>query len=108
MGVSPIADLIEEVQAAFVDQHGVELTQAALARLAGLSPQRMSQLLREPVSAMPSPETIEGLAKALRVSQGLVLQRFMESVGYDIPDEFPVAARKGTPKKLRGEDEQGV
>lgn len=108
LGVSPIADLIEEAQNRFLDETGVPLTQGDIARRSGISRQRISQYATEPIKAVPSNDTVEALARGLRVSYDLVLQRFLEAAGYDVPDRFPEAARRGRSKKALGQDEQGI
>lgn len=108
--MTPLGELIEECKRAFLDLHGVELSNGDIARRSGkrLTRTRVQQLASDPIKALPSPHTITGLALGLGVSHGLVLQRAMESAGYDVPADFPVAARKGTPRKRQpGGDELG-
>jgi len=104
--VSPVAELIQEAQDKFLTETAVPLTQGDIARRSGLSRQRISQFMNDPVKTMPANETLEALAKGLRVSYDLVLQRFLEAAGYDVPDRFPMAARRGSTQRARGEDEQ--
>lgn len=110
MAVTPIGELIEEVRAAFLDEHGTTLSYADLASRSGgeISRQQMHAYATGDLTRMPPPETIEAMATALRVSKGLVLQRMLESVGYELPSDFPVAARRGIPKRLRVADDTGV
>jgi transcriptional regulator with XRE-family HTH domain len=124
VAVSALAALIEKAQDDFLAQTGVELTQGDIARRSGLSRQRISQMMTERPKTLPPHETLEMLAKGLRVSYDLVLQRALEATGYDVPDRFPEpvlgrrgvgklsalpqAARRGKAAKTLGQDEQQV
>ncbi len=107
--VTPIAHLINECRDSFRREHGVDLTYAAIARRSGgkLTRQRVQQYATEPVRNMPGPDTTAALASGLGVSEGLVLQRLLETTGHAIPEQFPVAARRGTPlrRQAPGADE---
>lgn len=114
MAVSPLAALIEQAQDDFLRETGVELTQGSIAKRSGLSRQRISQLVTERPKTLLPPETIEALAKGLRLGYDLVLVRALESSGYDVsgltpytkPEQFALAARRGKAKKTLGRDEQ--
>lgn len=120
--VTPLAALIKKAQDDFLDANGVELSYGDIARRAQLSRSRISQLAAGPLPTVPPHETLEMLARGLRVSYDLVLQRALESAGYDVPDRWPApmsnrpapvtdlqrAARRGKPLKTQGQDEQQV
>lgn len=106
--MTPIGHLVDEVQKAFLDQHGTSLSlQAICDRMGpdGVSKQTLSAWMRQPPLKLPAPEVVAAVARGLRVAEGLVLQRLMESVGYTIPETFPVAARRGFTAKELGRDE---
>ena len=110
--VSAVAALIEEAQATFLRRHGVELKQADIARKSGLSGQRISQLMNEPIKLMPTRETVAALARGLGVSYEVSLQAFLEAADLldreGVLDLTAIAARRGTPLKNQGKDEQGA
>lgn len=104
--MTPLGELIVECQRAFLDEHGVELSYGDIARRSGtpgITRGRVQQLAKGQIKAMPLPETIDALSLGLGVSRGLVLQRAMESSGYDLPSEFTLAARR-MPKRRRPGD----
>lgn len=110
--VSPVAALIEDAQATFLRRHGVELKQADIARKSGLSSQRVSQLLTEPIRQVPPRKTIEAVASAIGVSYDEALRAFLEAANLlDVDgnlDLTRLAARPGRPLKTQGRDEQGI
>ena len=85
--VTPLAALIDEVRNLFADTHGVPLSYGDIARRSKgrLSRQRVQQLAKDPVKAMPSPEVILGLALGLAVPESVVLERALVSSGYYKP-----------------------
>ena len=87
MDMTPLGELIAEVQRAFVDAHGVPLTYGDIARRSGgrLTRGRVQQLAKDPIKAMPSPEVIYGLALGLTVPESVVLERALASAGYTGP-----------------------
>lgn len=83
--MTPLAALIREVQRAFTDRHGVELSNGDIAKRSGgrLTRQRVQQLSTRPIPTMPSPATLRALALGLQVPYSVVLQRALASCGYD-------------------------
>lgn len=96
MSMTPLGALIQECKNAFLDEHRVELTNGDIARRSGgrLIRQRVQQLASDEIKELPSPRTIAGLALGLGVSPGLVLQRALESCGYEVPQSLTMAPRK--------------
>lgn len=88
MAMTPLGALIEEVQHLFLRDHGVELTYGDVARRSDgrVLRNRVQQLAKDPIKALPSPTTIEGLRRGLGVPYSVVLQRALASAGYDVPD----------------------
>jgi hypothetical protein len=93
--VSPLADLIEEVQRNFLDRHGVQLTHSDIARRSGgvIKRNQVGRWTREPIKDMPAPETLRALAAGLGVAEALVTRRALMSAGYVVPttDAEPVS-----------------
>lgn len=87
MDMTPLGELIEQAQSLFADTHGVPLTYGDIARRSGgrLNRQRVQQLAKDPIKAMPSPEVIYGLALGLTVPESVVLERALASSGYTGP-----------------------
>lgn len=87
MDMTPLGELIGEAQRLFADTHGVPLTYGDIARRSGgrLNRQRVQQLAKDPIKAMPSPEVIYGLALGLTVPESVVLERALASSGYTGP-----------------------
>lgn len=85
--MTPLGELIGEAQRLFLDTHGVPLTNGDIARRSGgrLNRQRVQQLAKDPIKAMPSPEVIYGLALGLTVPESVVLERALASAGYTGP-----------------------
>lgn len=85
--MTPLGSLIAEVQEAFLDLHGVELTYGDIARRSRgrLNRQRVQQLAKDPINRMPSPEKIAGLAAGLGVPESVVTERALTSAGYAVP-----------------------
>lgn len=67
--MTPLGRLIKEVQDAFLDLHGVELSYSAIARRAGdrISRQRVQQLAKNEIKEMPDADTLHALADGLGV-----------------------------------------
>lgn len=84
MPMTPLAALIAECKALFLDTQGVELTNGDIARRSKgrLTRQRVQQLATKPMKGMPDPETIRGLSLGLQVPDSVVLERALRSTGY--------------------------
>lgn len=86
--VSPLAQLIEEVRAAFEERHGVHLSYQDIARRGGgIGRKRVHQMATEPIRALPPESTIRALAKGLEVPYSVVLERALLSAGYELPGQ---------------------
>lgn len=85
--MTPLGALIDEARNLFADTHGVPLSYGDIARRSKgrLTRQRVQQLAKDPVKAMPSPEVILGLALGLAVPESVVLERALTSSGYYKP-----------------------
>jgi hypothetical protein len=97
VAMTPLGALIEECQARFLDHHGVELTYGDISRRGGrvIGRTRVQQLAKDPLKAMPSPETLRALALGLGVTEALVVERALASTGYG---DYGLAARRGRPE----------
>lgn len=87
--VSPLARLIEEVRAAFFDEHGVSLSYADIARRGGAGDKNVHRLATREIKDMPSAETLKALAKGLGVPYSVVLEKALLSAGYTRRDRQP-------------------
>lgn len=97
MAMTPLGELIEECRMRFLDQHGVELSYADIARRGGVITRgRVQQLAKDPLPAMPKPATLQALARGLGVQEAIVVERALASTGYG---DWGVAARHGVPRQ---------
>jgi hypothetical protein len=65
---------------------------AGTGRAGGLTRSRMSQLVNDPVKTLPGRDTINGLARALKVPPGVIVGLFLDSL--QLP--WPQPAEQGT------------
>lgn len=74
----------------FADAHGVELSYGDIARRSQgrLTRSRVQQMASTPIRAMPSPDSVKGLALGLGVPESVVTQRAMASAGYEVPADW--------------------
>lgn len=108
MAMDELGALIEEVKRAFLDRHGVELSNQDIARRSGgvMTRGRVQQLEKTGVKAMPGPDVIMGLARGLEVPASLVLERALLAAGYGAAmpraqheeRTLRLAARRGKPE----------
>lgn len=94
--MTAIGALVAEVRRAHEDETGVELSYGDIARRSrgsgegkGLSRGRVQQIATAPIKRMPDRETIDQLARGLRVPASVVVERYMESVGVDQRQRSP-------------------
>lgn len=88
MVMTPLGVLIEQSQKRFLDEHGVELSYADIARRGGkvITRGRVQQLAKDPIKRLPDPQTIDALAIGLGVPSHLVTQCALASAGYPAPE----------------------
>ncbi len=75
MPMHALARLITDVMATH------EWNQADVGRRAGITRQRIGQLINEPVKAVPDRETIAKLARGLSVPPWVVMDAYLETLG---------------------------
>lgn len=95
--MTPLGELIEDVRAAFLDRHGVQLSYADIARRGGdvVGRKRIQQLAQNEIKDMPRDATLRALAKGLEVPYSVVLEKALVSAGYTWP-----ARERDTDRKI--------
>jgi transcriptional regulator with XRE-family HTH domain len=107
MAMTPIGVLIQRQQEAFLDQHGVELTYADIARKTGgvLTRGHVQQLASEERKEMPKQKTLHALADALGIEREEMVQAALAAAGYLVEGEFAVARLTGQARRRRNGDD---